>query len=73
MNEERPALHVAIFYWCVLAIEVVSFRLCWLEERIFVRIARLQRRLAARQRLEVRKTEAAKPQRRERKRPLQTL
>jgi hypothetical protein len=73
MNEDRPPLHVELFYRCVLLIEVVSFRFCWLEERIFVRVNRFHRRRAALARLQARAAAATKHQTREQKSPLQTL
>ena len=37
MDEHRPALHVAAFYWCIWVFEATTLRLGRLDERVGVR------------------------------------
>lgn len=44
MDKHGPALHVLLFYWCVLLIDVTSMRLGRFLDRAFARKRREPRR-----------------------------
>jgi hypothetical protein len=49
MDKHGPALHVLLFYWCVLLIDVTSVRLGRFLDRTFVRKRREPRRHSSEQ------------------------
>ena len=49
MDKHGPALHVLVFYWCVLLIDVTSVRLGRALDRAFARRSRRRRDRSSKQ------------------------